>query len=121
MAVWPMVVDFLIVLSCICTLQAFRDYRRRRGLPYPPGPRPLPIIGNLLDIPMESSWLAYSQLAKKYGTSLRSLHVSRRHPQCFQGMSCLFTFSGVSSSYWALPRLPKICWENVGMSTLIAL
>jgi hypothetical protein len=69
MAAWPMVVDFLIVLSFICTLQAFRDYRRRRGLPYPPGPRPLPIIGNLLDIPMESSWLAYSQLAKKYGTS----------------------------------------------------
>lgn len=68
MAAGPMV-DFLIVLSFIFTLQAFRDYRRRKGFPYPPGPRPLPIIGNLLDIPMESSWLTYSQLAKKYGTS----------------------------------------------------
>ncbi|KAI0273085.1 cytochrome P450 [Russula aff. rugulosa BPL654] len=77
MAAWPMVVDFLIVLSFICTLQAFRDYRRRRGLPYPPGPRPLPIIGNLLDIPMESSWLAYSQLAKKYG-DVMSFHILGR-------------------------------------------
>ena len=77
MAAGPMVVVFFIVLSFIFTLQAFRDYRRRRGLPYPPGPRPLPIIGNLLDIPMESSWLTYSQLAKKYGTSYVHLHVSR--------------------------------------------
>jgi hypothetical protein len=68
MAIGPMV-DLLILLSFLFTLQALRDYRRRRGLPYPPGPRPLPIIGNLLDIPMESSWFTYSQLAKKYGTS----------------------------------------------------
>lgn len=65
-----LMVDFLLVLSFIFTLQAFRNYRRRGGLPYPPGPRPLPIIGNLLNIPTESSWLTYSQLAKKYGTSL---------------------------------------------------
>ncbi len=96
-------VDFLIVLFFIFTLQAFRDYRRRRGLPYPPGPRPLPIIGNLLDIPMESSWFTYSQLAKKYGASYvpftclamlsvrRGCHVfsrswaSRRHTGLYRG------------------------------------
>ena len=61
-------VDFLLVLSFIFTLQAFRNHRRRGRFPYPPGPRPLPIIGNLLNIPTESSWLTYSQLAKKYGT-----------------------------------------------------
>ena len=60
--------DFLLVLSFIFAFQAFRDYRRRGRFPYPPGPRPLPIIGNLLNIPMESSWFTYSRLAKKYGT-----------------------------------------------------
>jgi hypothetical protein len=43
--------------------------RRHRGLSYPPGPWPLPIIGNLLDIPKDSSWLAYTQFSKKYGNS----------------------------------------------------
>ena len=70
MATGP-IVYFLLILSSIFALQAFRarvrDYQRRGGLPYPPGPRPLPIIGNLLGIPIESSWLAYTRLAKKYG------------------------------------------------------
>ncbi|KAI0288408.1 cytochrome P450, partial [Russula brevipes] len=33
----------------------------------PPGPRPLPIIGNFLDIPNQSSWLAYTRFSKIYG------------------------------------------------------
>ncbi len=68
MAAGP-IVDFFLVSSFVIVLQAFRKYLRRGGLPYPPGPRALPVIGNLLDIPMESSWLTYSQLAKKYGMS----------------------------------------------------
>ncbi len=46
---------------------AFRDHRRRRGLPYPPGPPPQPIIGNLLDVPKNAPWIGYSDMSKKYG------------------------------------------------------
>ncbi|KAF7350440.1 O-methylsterigmatocystin oxidoreductase [Mycena venus] len=38
-----------------------------RGLPYPPGPKPKPIIGNALDIPPTLPWLTYSDWAKHYG------------------------------------------------------
>ncbi|KAJ7512087.1 cytochrome P450 [Mycena galericulata] len=38
-----------------------------RGLPYPPGPKPKPIIGNMLDIPQSFPWLTYSDWAKQYG------------------------------------------------------
>lgn len=54
----------LAVLSLLVVIRSICDYRRRGGLPYPPGPRPLPIIGNLLDIPRQSSWLAYSIVRK---------------------------------------------------------
>jgi hypothetical protein len=46
----------------------FRDHRRRGGVPYPPGPRPWPIIGNLLDIPKSKPWSAYGDMSKTYGT-----------------------------------------------------
>ncbi|KAI0253746.1 cytochrome P450 [Lactifluus subvellereus] len=71
------VLDFFAVTSFLAILWAVRDHRRRGGLPYPPGPRPLPIIGNLLDIPREFSWLAYTRFSEKYGNIL-SFHVFGR-------------------------------------------
>ena len=64
------IADLLAVLLFLASIRAFRDYRRRRGLPYPPGPRPLPIIGNVLDIPKQFSWLAYCKFSETYGTPL---------------------------------------------------
>jgi hypothetical protein len=59
--------DILVLVSSIVAFSSIRDYRRRRGLPYPPGPRPLPLIGNLFDIRKEFSWLSYTELSKKHG------------------------------------------------------
>ena len=59
--------DIFVLVSSLATFLAIRGYQRRRGLPYPPGPRPLPLIGNLFDIPREFSWLTYTQFSKKYG------------------------------------------------------
>jgi hypothetical protein len=61
------VLDILVLVSSLAAFLAIRDRQRRRGLPYPPGPRPLPLVGNLLDIPKEFSWLSYTHLSKKHG------------------------------------------------------
>ncbi|KAI0295929.1 cytochrome P450 [Russula brevipes] len=74
MAYLTPLVDLFAVLLFLATIRTIRDYQRRGGLPYPPGPRPLPIIGNLLDIPKEFSWLAYTRFSKTHGDIL-ALHV----------------------------------------------
>jgi len=72
--------DLLVLVFSLAAFSVIRDYRRRRGLPYPPGPRPLPLIGNLFDIPKEFSWLEYTQMSKKYGmvSAPVMLHLTKR-------------------------------------------
>lgn len=41
--------------------------RDRSRLPYPPGPKPLPVIGNLLDMPKEEDAETYYRWHHQYG------------------------------------------------------
>ena len=56
-------------------LKKDRDGNPNR-LPLPPGPKGYPLIGNLFDMPAQSSWIVYDEWRKTYGKS--------------------FTFSGLS-------------------------
>ena len=37
------------------------------NVPLPPGPRGLPVIGNILDMPKEQEWVTFTQWADQYG------------------------------------------------------
>jgi hypothetical protein len=60
-------VGALAVSIFLYLLVNFRDNRRRKGLPYPPGPSSWPIIGNIFDVPKKTPWIAYTDMSKKYG------------------------------------------------------
>lgn len=44
----------------------------------PPGPKPWPIIGNVLDVPSEQAWKTYAQWSERWG-NIRFLFLSSFH------------------------------------------
>ncbi|KAH9474438.1 Cytochrome P450 monooxygenase 208 [Psilocybe cubensis] len=40
---------------------------RKKSEPLPPGPKKLPLIGNLLDMPSSQEWFTFAEWAKKWG------------------------------------------------------
>ena len=87
-------VDCLAFSLFIYLFIAFRDNRRRRGLPYPPGPPPRPILGNLLDVPKEAPWVAYADMSKKYGTGKHPRDTSPKLMRASQGDVLCFRIFG---------------------------
>jgi hypothetical protein len=41
--------------------------RQQRRIPYPPGPKGHPLIGNLRDLPTRYQWLKYEEWGKHFG------------------------------------------------------
>ncbi|KAF7348380.1 hypothetical protein MSAN_01792000 [Mycena sanguinolenta] len=53
-----------ILLAVVGLLQRCKATSR---LPFPPGPKPKFLVGNLFDIPTETPWITYAEWGKQYG------------------------------------------------------
>lgn len=58
---------FDIILLLLGTLVVSRLLRKRPLGPLPPGPRGLPLVGSVLDIPMTYQWLHFSNWSQRWG------------------------------------------------------
>lgn len=62
-------IDFFAILATAALLYAIHR-RRKPSLPFPPGPKGLPLVGNLFQVPSELEWMKYHE----WSTELSKLH-----------------------------------------------
>ena len=58
------IIRYDILLAVVIAFNGFAFLvvrSRRRRLPYPPGPRRFPIVGNLLSMPSQEEWKIYKK------------------------------------------------------------
>ena len=61
-------------LAIAALLVVVRHYANKRlSLPFPPGPKPLPVLGNVLDIPSKAPWKTYNDWFKVYGMAVAAM------------------------------------------------
>ncbi|EPT04818.1 hypothetical protein FOMPIDRAFT_1112479 [Fomitopsis schrenkii] len=67
------VITFAFVLTAIYFVWAHLN-KPRRSLPLPPGPKPLPLVGNITNLTSRELWLRTKDWARQYG-DMTYLHV----------------------------------------------
>ncbi|KAJ2922489.1 hypothetical protein H1R20_g14607, partial [Candolleomyces eurysporus] len=71
-------IDFFAVLAAGALLYAIHR-RRKPSLPFPPGPKGLPLVGNLFQVPTEFEWIKYHEWSTELNTDILHLEMAGTH------------------------------------------
>jgi cytochrome P450 len=96
----------LLLLAGLLLVALYVDFSSKRST-HPPGPRGLPVIGNLLDMPTNDEWLQYRKWSEEFKSDIIYLNVFGTQIVVTNTLqSTLDLLEKRSSKYSGRPRIP---------------
>lgn len=102
----------LIALWGVVTIYIVGSRKLRTRYPLPPGPTPLPFIGNLLDLPLKNEAVTYNAWANKYGAFLLHRCVQSDPKTSFKGDLVYATVMGHRLLFVNSPQIANDLFEK---------
>lgn len=111
---------YIGVLICAALVGAVCcGIRKRKMPPLPPGPRPIPIIGNIRGISINAPWLAYTEWGKQHGDIVYS-HLFGQHIVVINSEKvAIELLKKRSYNYSDRPDLPTNTLFGFGFNTIL--
>ncbi|EPT02822.1 hypothetical protein FOMPIDRAFT_54955 [Fomitopsis schrenkii] len=109
-----------LIAIAVVVLLVYRFIKTRRRLPYPPGPRGWPIVGNIFDIPTEYQWKTFAQWGEKYGPIMSVSILGQRMVIINSAQVAVELLDRKSSIYSDRPHMVMI-GEMVGWTRIVSL
>ncbi|KAJ7483556.1 cytochrome P450 [Mycena latifolia] len=101
--------NLIILAVTLAALFCLRLRHRRSKLPYPPGPRKLPLVGNLFDVPSTLQWETYMEWSKTLNSDI--LHLNRAGTSVIilsSAEAAIDLLDKKSAIYSDRPRMPMV-------------
>ncbi|KZS94052.1 cytochrome P450 [Sistotremastrum niveocremeum HHB9708] len=97
------------VLACLGLWLVLRNvFSSSQSIPYPPGPRALPLIGNAHEMPTKHPWIKYTEWAKTYGDVVGVKILGKRLVIFNSYQAAKEVLDKKSSIFSSRPRLPLV-------------